>query len=417
MDFSILHPRMRTAVDAVISDLKTSNIPLFVFEAFRRPERQAHLFAQGRTRPGKKVTFAEAWGSFHQYGLAVDFVFGGPGRWTWDEPKKGMWKDFHLIGERHGLMRLDFETPHLQLAGLSSNALKSGVYPQGGDEVWAENLRGAIRGWKGKPAAPPPPKADGTLPRRFLAALALPNREGTASVDETVAELAMASPIAKYDWEDRGVAFVGYTKGMAVAYGKAYRKLKAGDPVATFMAKKATGDAARDALDHYDAQFKALGMKNDKGGADTLRHLFVLLLGLGMRESSGRYCEGRDMSTDNKTGEKAEAGLFQTSFDAIDSNAVLAKIYANHLNGNNGLAAVFSEGVRCKPKDWKNWGSGPGVAFQKLSKELPYFAVELAAAGLRCLRKHWGPINNHAAELKAEADTLLRDIQGLVDAS
>ena len=35
-------------------------------------------------------------------------------------------------------------------------------------------------------------------------------------------------------------------------------------------------------------------MRNDVSGIDTLRHLFVLMIGLGMRELSGRYCEGRD---------------------------------------------------------------------------------------------------------------------------
>ena len=40
-------------------------------------------------------------------------------------------------------------------------------------------------------------------------------------------------------------------------------------------------------------------MRNDVSGTDTLRHLFVLMIGLGMRESSGRYCEGRDQSASN----------------------------------------------------------------------------------------------------------------------
>lgn len=41
------------------------------------------------------------------------------------------------------------------------------------------------------------------------------------------------------------------------------------------------------------------------GGTDTLRQLFVLLIGLGMRESSGQYCEGRDRSASNVTAEAA----------------------------------------------------------------------------------------------------------------
>ena len=40
-------------------------------------------------------------------------------------------------------------------------------------------------------------------------------------------------------------------------------------------------------------------------------------LGLGMRESSGQYCCGRDTSEDNTTADTAEAGLFQMSWNAM----------------------------------------------------------------------------------------------------
>ena len=48
------------------------------------------------------------------------------------------------------------ETPHLQLANTSSNALYHGAYPDHGDNTWAENLAAAIAAWHGSPAAPPP---------------------------------------------------------------------------------------------------------------------------------------------------------------------------------------------------------------------------------------------------------------------
>jgi hypothetical protein len=35
-----------------------------------------------------------------------------------------MWKQMHEIGHDNGLMPLSFETPHLQLAGRSSHALR-----------------------------------------------------------------------------------------------------------------------------------------------------------------------------------------------------------------------------------------------------------------------------------------------------
>jgi peptidoglycan LD-endopeptidase CwlK len=154
VDLSILHPAFRDNLNKLLKDLADESIPLFVFEAYRTPVRQAYLYAQGRTRPGPIVTYAKAWHSYHQYGLAVDMVFGGPGKWTWDEPKKNMWKKYHDLAKKRGLMPLSFETPHVQLAGTSSNALSEGKYPDGGDEAWAENLESVIAAWSEDPPAP-----------------------------------------------------------------------------------------------------------------------------------------------------------------------------------------------------------------------------------------------------------------------
>jgi hypothetical protein len=158
-------------------------------------------------------------------------------------------------------------------------------------------------------------------------------------------------------------------------------------------------------------------MKNDVAGIDTLRHLFVLLIGLGMRESSGKYCEGRDRSASNTTAETAEAGLFQTSFNARSASPLLPVIFAQYKANPQGFLDVFKEGVRCSAAGLENFGSGEGVEFQRLSKECPAFAAEFAAVGLRHVRKHWGPIAMRAAEVRAECDEMLRQVQDAVDAS
>src|SRR4051794_35918425 len=95
-----------------------------------------------------------------------------------------------------------------------------------------------------------------------------------------IAAIAARSAAAKYKWKDRGAAPRGYIKGMAVMFGRAYCKLKAGDPVALDMSKPDHGDPGRDALVHYRREFNHLAMYNTGAGADTLRHLFVLLTGL-----------------------------------------------------------------------------------------------------------------------------------------
>jgi peptidoglycan hydrolase-like protein with peptidoglycan-binding domain len=156
-------------------------------------------------------------------------------------------------------------------------------------------------------------------------------------------------------------------------------------------------------------------MRNDVSGIDTLRHLFVLMIGLGMRESSGRYCEGRDRSASNTSADSAEAGLFQMSWDAHGASRQIPRLLDEYqANGGGGYREIFCEGVTPHRGDLDNCGSGTGLRFQQLCKECPGFAVETAAVGLRNLRTHWGPINRREAELRPEADEMLQQVQRLV---
>jgi hypothetical protein len=140
------------------------------------------------------------------------------------------------------------------------------------------------------------------------------------------------------------------------------------------------------------------------------------MLGLGMRESSGKYCEGRDRSANNTTAETAEAGLFQTSFNARRASPLLPTLFKTCMeHPEPSYLEIFKEGVRAREKDLENFGTGDGKDFQTLSKQCPFFAVEFAAIGLRNIRKHWGPINRHDAEVKTDADALFMEVQKLTD--
>jgi hypothetical protein len=240
---------------------------------------------------------------------------------------------------------------------------------------------------------------------------------GQAGSLDQILQIAENSDIARYNWPGRGRAPLGYTKGMALAFARVYCKLKEGDAVAAEMARANTGNATRDVLAHYADIFAALAMNNSVSGPDTLRHLFALLLGLGMRESSGNYCEGRDMSTDNTDAETAEAGLFQTSYNARNANPLLPQLFQQYQANPAGFLDVFKEGASCSAGDFVNYGSGPGKEFQRLSKESPAFAAEFAAVALRNIRRHWGPINARKAEVRPAADEMFRQVQTAVDAS
>jgi hypothetical protein len=228
--------------------------------------------------------------------------------------------------------------------------------------------------------------------------------------------VASGSDIRAYAWRNRGRAPLGYVQGMALGFARSYCKLNRGDPAALEMAKADTGNATRDALTHYRAEFLALGMSNAQSGAPTLRNLFVLLMGLGMRESSGRHCEGRDMSAQNVQAETCETGLFQFSYNSRTASPRLPELIVGYA-GRRDFLATFRKGVTCDDDSWENYGVGPGADFQKLAKECPAFAVEYAAVLLRNRRRHFGPINEKKAELKPAAGALFQQVQAYIDAN
>lgn len=158
-DPTLLHPTFRKALQQVLAALQAEQIPFRLFEGFRYPERQVELYAQGRTKPGGIVTRAMPWRSFHQFGLGADLVLYENNAWSWDAAghRAAWWTRMQAVGRESGLVSLDFEKPHLQLAGLSSNDLADGIYPGSGDDDWSEHLAAVIGAWKGEPPAPPPP--------------------------------------------------------------------------------------------------------------------------------------------------------------------------------------------------------------------------------------------------------------------
>lgn len=242
------------------------------------------------------------------------------------------------------------------------------------------------------------------------------------SLTEDIVAIAESSRIASFNWPDRGLAPAGYTNGIALAWAWALQKYQAGDPAAVEMAKANTGNADKDALSWYRGIFDDLGMPNQKAGIDTLRHVFVFLMGLGMRESSGRYCEGTDVSASggsSRPSDEIEAGLFQASWNLHSCSGeidTLFEEYGDEDGGGDCAVNIFKEGVSCSSSDWASYGSGTGREYQDLAKACPQFACEMTAVGLRHRRKHWGPINERAAELRPEAEQLFMQVEAILGA-
>lgn len=246
----------------------------------------------------------------------------------------------------------------------------------------------------------------------------LPPPMSQAQIDAVVA-IAGNSAIARFDWDERGRAPAGYTKGVAVTFANVYRQFLIGYSPALEMALANTHDSNTDVLAWEAGRFKSAGLPIDTDGPDTLRSLWAYLLGLGMRESSGEYCCGRDQSASNTSSNTCEAGAWQTSYDAHPCSKnwdVLFNAY-NAGGGNNpqGFVEVFREDVTCSSSNWQNYGSGNGLRHQDMSKNQPAYAAEVCAITLRNLRSHFGPVNNRAVEIRPEAADMLKRVQDYID--
>ena len=146
-DLAKIHPIVRGALVDLLAALETESLPFKVFEAFRTPERQAWLYAQGRSRPGDKVTKAMPWQSMHQYGLAADLVLFVDGKWSWGGEAR-MWDRMHVLAKQRGLQYLSFETPHVEIVNADWQAYLNGNFPADGDDTWYDAVMEAALRWK-----------------------------------------------------------------------------------------------------------------------------------------------------------------------------------------------------------------------------------------------------------------------------
>jgi hypothetical protein len=211
---------------------------------------------------------------------------------------------------------------------------------------------------------------------------------------------------------------------MSIVYGRVYCKWKAGDVFALETAKQAGTSTSVDALAVYDAAFRAAGMSNATDGVDTLRHVFVLLIGLGMLESGGRYNTGRDLSANNTSSTTAEAGLFQMSYSVGVGSFTIAGGWLRRLydilkmQPYSGLRRVFAEGRGTKTRgDFQNSGFGNDVGghFREFAIRQPALGAEVAALGIRKRVQHWGPLRRGQVTINADVDALLSSVQSAID--
>lgn len=117
-DLSRVERELHSKFLALQAQAAAKGHPIFATEGKRTKDRQAYLYALGRTLPGRIVTQAEPGESLHEQGRAIDFAFDVPkGQDIWDGP----WELIGELAEELGLLwggrwtRPD--RPHVELPG------------------------------------------------------------------------------------------------------------------------------------------------------------------------------------------------------------------------------------------------------------------------------------------------------------
>lgn len=233
------------------------------------------------------------------------------------------------------------------------------------------------------------------------------------SIYNKVFAITDASKCSKYSWKNRGTAKKSYYRGMGLTYAKAF--CSPNNVVSSARGLPESKYDVTDVLSWYNSNFNRIGLRNDISGLETQRHVWALLIGLGMRESSGRYCVGRDLSMNFTTADSAEAGLFQSSWGARKRDPSMVTLFNSYQTNRKGcFYEVFKEGYFCSAADLKNWGQGDGLKFQELSKTCPAFSAEYAAILVRKsggTKGEYGPLRTKKAELNKDCDDMLKQIE------
>lgn len=145
----LLHPELREPTKIMyeeICEALTGKAICRFTHTLRTDKEQDELYAQGRTKPGNKVTNAKGGQSYHNYGLAFDIcliIDGKSASWDtlkdFDGDKVSDWMEVVKIAKNHGWeWGGDFKSfkdaPHFQKSfGLTTGQLrklpKAGLYP------------------------------------------------------------------------------------------------------------------------------------------------------------------------------------------------------------------------------------------------------------------------------------------------
>lgn len=133
-------PKLQVKVRAFIAAAKADGVIIQVTQGLRTFIEQDGLYAQGRTKPGMRVTNARGGQSNHNYGMAVDVAPVVNGKVSFDEKlyKFGKWADASGLSWG-GRWKSFTDLPHLELPNIPKPSVLIQTYRNGGlFAVWTK---------------------------------------------------------------------------------------------------------------------------------------------------------------------------------------------------------------------------------------------------------------------------------------
>lgn len=154
-DITLCHPRLQVLAAKLVEECGKQGLKIAIGETYRTVAEQDALYAQGRTKPGNKVTNApgSTYSSYHQWGTAFD-IYRNDGQGAYNESGNFFGRVGEIgvsIGlEWGGNWRSPVDKPHFQLPdwGSSTAGIKM-VYANPGEfkKTWVSYPAEYTLGW------------------------------------------------------------------------------------------------------------------------------------------------------------------------------------------------------------------------------------------------------------------------------
>ena len=132
-DTVFLHPQIQESFKKALQSCQENGYDVILCETYRTAQRQENLYALGRSKQGNIVTYAKAYQSYHNYGLAIDLT---------TKDGKGINESVAAILEGCGFewggrWKTFKDYPHFQMSFGRSIPQIQDLYQEGGMElVW-----------------------------------------------------------------------------------------------------------------------------------------------------------------------------------------------------------------------------------------------------------------------------------------